>query len=224
MSRAQCCKAIWDLHYHEDMGARWELAQSLAKFPEFADEFNKIKSVYDGHVAGSVAAGIGAAFTAGALAGLSAGEAARACAVLLNYFAYCIQKGLDEGIFQRPEPSGSEIIDHHSLSDVQLWEVCKRLMREEKLAAEYAVVKAIHDCWVTKVISYCVSAAAGGGNDDLYDLGLNAEGMPELFDTVSKVKEVIGRVDDAQDIADETPFAMLRNYILLCMEQRKARQ
>lgn len=222
MSGDSCREAVWNLHYHEDPGALWELCQSLAKLPEFSEEFESAKKQHAEHTGAAVGLGVGAAFTGGALAGLCAGECAKANAVALNYLAYCIDHGLKEGVFERPDPEGDEIINHEDLNDLQLWEVVKRLMREEHLAAEYAVVKSIHDRWVTKVVSICVSAAAGGGNDDLIDLGLAAEGAPAMFETIAEIKTAINGVEDAQEVAD-TPFPLLRNYIKLAMERRQER-
>eukprot|EP00420_Gonyaulax_spinifera_P027987 CAMPEP_0197897100 /NCGR_PEP_ID=MMETSP1439-20131203/41660_1 /TAXON_ID=66791 /ORGANISM="Gonyaulax spinifera, Strain CCMP409" /LENGTH=227 /DNA_ID=CAMNT_0043517707 /DNA_START=65 /DNA_END=748 /DNA_ORIENTATION=+ len=223
MSREACCEAVWDLHYLDDPAAMWELCQSLGKMEEFADTFQEIKKLHEQAVAKSVGFGVGAAFTGGALAGASAHAAAEAVAICRDFLAVCIEQGLKCGLFERPEPEGEDIIDHNDLNDLELLAVCKTLMREEHLASEYAVMMAVHDVWVTSVIKIAVCAAVDGGGSDLIDLGLEAEGLPDFFATMADIKERFGDVEDVQTVLD-SPIPMLRNYIQLAMEKRKARQ
>ncbi|CAE8741575.1 unnamed protein product [Polarella glacialis] len=120
-----------------------------------------MNKVREGHVAAAVGLGVAAAFTAGATAGLCATTTAKAAACECNFLAYCIQVGLKSGMIQAPKPSGKDMVDPKKIPDLQLWGVCQRLMQEENMAAEYALVKAQHDCFVVKIVSICISAGAG---------------------------------------------------------------
>ncbi|CAE8681760.1 unnamed protein product, partial [Polarella glacialis] len=214
MTKEQVCKAVWDISFHEDAGKRWDLCQSLGKLPQFEKAFHTMNKVREGHVAAAVGLGVAAAFTAGATAGLCATTTAKAAACECNFLAYCIQVGLKSGMIQAPKPSGKDMVDPKKIPDLQLWGVCQRLMQEENMAAEYALVKAQHDCFVVKIVSICISAGAGGG--DLVDFGLELDGMPEFVDTLKEVKSHIGSFEDGQELhelASKSDPDLLRGFI-----------
>jgi len=165
--------------------------------------------------------GVGAAFTAGALAGACAGETAKAAACECNFLAYCIHTGLRDGLIEAPEGTGTEILHPARIPDIQLWDTCKRLMTEEKMAAEYALIKAKHDLIVVKIVSIAVSLGAGGG-DMGGEVCLEIPGVPDFADVLEEIK---GYIEDGEEIRDAamTDQEMCRAFISKAMQRRQAR-
>ena len=155
-------------------------------------------------------------------------DAAAARCHRLHFLAYCIKKGEESGLFNRPAPSGGATMmtadQIKAIPDGQTVRKAAELMKQSKLSYSFAVQYAQNIARGAKIAKLIAGAIEGfNGLDD--SIVTDLQGFPEIAEAVMEMNnEIKGLKQQLQEIntalKDENPADAMRMYIAMVMAQR----